>query len=139
VGVTMMCTRTGTAVTGPYTNLGTVTAKDDTGQTVTASNPDHYIGINPSIAIVKKTNGIDNDTPPGPTVAMGSPITWTYLITNTGDVTLSAVAVTDNKVGAIACPATTLAAGATMTCPATGTAVRRQYTNMGTVSAKAPN
>ena len=46
-------------------------------------------------------------TPPGLTVATGSTVTWAYTVTNTGNVALSNVSVTDNKIGAIACPAAT--------------------------------
>ena len=42
----------------------------------------------------------------------GSTIAYTFLVTNTGNVTLTSVGVTDPKVGAVTCPATTLAPGA---------------------------
>ena len=92
----------------------------------------------PAISIVKKTNGTNNNVAPGPTIPVGASVTWTYLVTNTGNVTLTNVAVTDNKIGAIACPATTLAAGDSMTCTAMGTAVAGQYTNIGSVTGKPP-
>ena len=77
---------------------------------------------------------------------MGSAITWTYAVTNTGSVTLSNVTVTDNKVAskAITCAGkrtdviTTLAPKATVTCTATGTAVAGPYTNTGTVTGTPP-
>ena len=34
---------------------------------------------------------------PGPFVPIGSAVTWTYLVTNTGNVPLSAVNVTDDR------------------------------------------
>jgi hypothetical protein len=89
----------------------------------------------PAVAIVKKTNGTDNDTGTGPKVAVGSTVTWTYVVSNTGNVALSSVAVTDDKAGPVTCPATTLAVGASMTCTKTGKAVKDQYTNVGTVTA----
>jgi uncharacterized repeat protein (TIGR01451 family) len=89
----------------------------------------------PRIALVKRTNGTDNDSGTGPLVAVGSQVTWTYVVTNTGNVDLLNVAVTDNKVGAITCPTATLAVGASMTCTATGTTVAGQYTNIGFVTA----
>ncbi|AKC86182.1 hypothetical protein WQ53_04735 [Pseudoxanthomonas suwonensis] len=61
-------------------------------------------------------------TSAGPYTA-GSTISYAFLVTNTGDVTLSDVAVTDPLPGlsAVACPATTLASGADMTCTASYT------------------
>ena len=40
-------------------------------------------------------NGDDANSSPGPQIAPGSPVTWTYTVTNTGDVALSNVQVTD--------------------------------------------
>src|SRR5712691_5634037 len=87
----------------------------------------------PSVSIVKSTNGQDANSPPGPVVTVGSTVTWTYLVTNSGGRDLTNVAVTDNQIGAVPCPATTLAAGTSMTCTTTGTAVAGQYSNIGTV------
>ena len=55
--------------------------------------------------------------------AAGTPVTYSYLVTNTGNVTLNPVTVTDPMPGlsAITCPATTLAPRATETCTATYT------------------
>jgi uncharacterized repeat protein (TIGR01451 family) len=88
-----------------------------------------------SVRIKKATNGQDADEAPGPTVPVGSPVTWTYVVTNTGTVPLTSVAVVDNPNGPVPCPKTTLAAGESMTCTATGTATPGQYTNVGTVTA----
>lgn len=38
-----------------------------------------------SIDLVKLTNGTDNNTPTGPIVPVGSPVTFTYNVKNTGD------------------------------------------------------
>jgi uncharacterized repeat protein (TIGR01451 family) len=92
----------------------------------------------PSIVIKKYTNGEDADVPTGPVVPVGSTVTWTYVVTNTGNVPLSAVAVNDSDLGAITCPANSLAVGATMTCSATGLAVAGQYANLGDVTGTDP-
>ncbi len=90
----------------------------------------------PAVDLEKHTNGVDADTPPaGPLVPIGSTVTWTYLVKNTGNVPLTGIAVTDNPIGAVTCPGTTLAPGAEMTCTATGTGVAGQYANTGTVTA----
>ena len=51
----------------------------------------------PGINLVKLTNGTDNDTPTGPIVPVGSTVTFTYVVTNTGNVPLSGVTVRDDN------------------------------------------
>jgi hypothetical protein len=93
--------------------------------------------VAPSIRIVKSTNGEDANEAPGPSINVGSPVTWTYVVTNQGTVELTNVVVSDDKVSGISCPGPTLAAGASMTCTAAGTATAGQYRNVGTVTASA--
>ena len=129
----MTCTATGTATQGQYTNLGTVT----TTQGATDNDRSHYLGIvpdAPAVDIEKSTNGQDADTAPGPELAVGTPVTWTYQVTNTGNTALTGITVTDDQVVAVTCDQTTLAVAETMTCTATGTATQGQYTNLGTVT-----
>lgn len=53
---------------------------------------------NPDIHIEKATNGVDADTlEEAPELSLGQDVTWTYVVTNTGNVPLSNVAVTDNQ------------------------------------------
>lgn len=87
----------------------------------------------PAIDIEKATNGEDADAPPGPTIVIGDPVTWTYVVTNTGEMTLVDVVVTDDQGVAVTCPQTTLAVAEVMTCTASGVAVEGQYTNTGIV------
>ena len=49
----------------------------------------------------------------------GEAIDYTYTVTNTGNVTLHDITLTDNPLGPITCPATTLAPAASTTCQAT--------------------
>jgi uncharacterized repeat protein (TIGR01451 family) len=86
----------------------------------------------PGIQIEKATNGEDADDPPGPTLIVGDPVTWTYVVTNTGDVELTGVQVTDDMIGAVTCPQDTLGVGDSMTCTAEGTVEAGQYANLGT-------
>ena len=88
-----------------------------------------------SVRIKKATNGQDADNAPGPTVPVGSTVTWTYVVTNTGNVPLSGVTVVDNPNGSVPCPKASLAAGESMTCTTTGVAIAGQYRNVGTVTA----
>jgi uncharacterized repeat protein (TIGR01451 family) len=137
-GDSMICTAGGTAQAGQYTNTGTAKGTAPSGQIVNASDPDNYFGSAPAISIVKKTNGTNNDMAPGLSITAGSAVTWTYIVTNTGNVTLTNLSVTDNKVAGVSCPATSLIAGASMTCSASGTAILGQYTNIGKVYGTPP-
>ena len=134
VSESMTCTKTGTAVAGQYTNTGTATGTAPTGSQVSDEDISHYVAEAPSIDIEKATNGQDADTGTGPLVVTGSTVTWTYVVTNTGDVTLINIVVNDNVEGTITCPQSTLAAGGSMQCTHTGTATTGQYTNTGAVT-----
>ncbi len=76
---------------------------------------------------------------------LGDTITWSFLVKNTGTVTASTVAVTDAKAGAVSCPVTTLAPGASTTCTAAGHTITQADVDAGVVSntataaAKAPS
>ena len=62
----------------------------------------------------------------------GDTIAYSFVVTNTGTVTVSSVAVTDPKVGTVSCPSTTLAPGASTTCTATYT-ITQADADAGTV------
>jgi uncharacterized repeat protein (TIGR01451 family) len=93
--------------------------------------------VGPSVEIKKFTNGEDADNPPGPEILVGSPVTWTYIVTNTGTVPLSGIVVTDiPSPGAITCVGPSpLPPSSSITCTATGAAVLGQYSNEATVNA----
>ena len=141
-GASDSCTITGVAVEGPYTNNATVDAVpvdsngDPLGERVTDEDPSNYTGVpnTPGITVEKTTQGQDADTAPGPRLAPGSVVTWTYVITNTGDVALGSVGLNDDVEGGISCPKTTLVPGESMTCTTSGTVIEGQYTNTATVS-----
>ncbi len=90
----------------------------------------------PAVDIEKATNGVDADTAPGPSIPAGNPVDWTYVVTNTGNVTLDAVTVADDRLGPITCPVSTLAPAASTTCSASGVAVAGAYVNTSTVTAQ---
>ena len=138
-GTSKTCTATGTAERGPYANLGSVTATDPFGTDVTDTDPSHYFGAASGIDIEKSTNGADADNAPGPVVPIGNPITWTYVVTNTGDTPLTGVAVTDDQGVTVTCPQANLAPNESMTCTApAATAEPGQYENVGTARASSP-
>ncbi len=134
-GESVTCQASGTAQPGQYTNTATVDALDFFEDEVSDTDPSHYFGEQPAIVIEKSTNGVDADQAPGPNITEGELVTWTYVVTNTGNVDLVDLTVTDDKIGTIPCPSATLAIGASVTCTAQGTAVTGQYTNTGTATA----
>ena len=88
-------------------------------QEVSDSDPVYFLAeepANPSIDIEKSVNGEDADVPPGPTVQLGSTVTFGYVVTNTGDVPLTDVSVVDSTLGPVTCPQTTLEVGETIEC-----------------------
>lgn len=114
-------------------NTATVTGNDapTVGNLLTASDTAKIFidapEFVPAISIEKTTNGSD-----GPSLLVGLPITWSYLVSNTGNTSLTTVYVIDSKGVSVVCPSTTLAAGASMTCLATGVATLGDYSNIGT-------
>jgi uncharacterized repeat protein (TIGR01451 family) len=97
---------------GAVDNTATATGKTPAGPTVTATDTETSpIVANPGIDLVKA------GTPNGDHA--GDSIEYTFDVTNTGNVTLSAVEVTDPKVGAVTCPVDMLAPLETTTCTAT--------------------
>ena len=86
-----------------------------------------------AIDIEKATNGVDADLPTGPVIPEGDPVSWTYVVTNTGNVALANVVVSDDQGVVVSCPLDTLAVGGSMICTAAGTAEAGQYANVSTV------
>jgi hypothetical protein len=122
------------AEAGQYANLGTVVGHYGDVE-VSDSDPSHYLGVippAPAIDIEKATNGEDADEPTGPEILVGDPVEWEYVVTNTGDVDLTDVTVTDDQLGAI-CGVSFLAVGDSFTCTVSGVAEAGQYANLGTV------
>ena len=85
-----------------YRNIGAVTvpgARDE--------DPSHYCNpAQPGIVIKKYTNGFDADNPDDsdvPQLQPGATVTWTYVVTNTGNITFAfaSVVVTDSHTGVI--------------------------------------
>ncbi len=136
-GEEMTCTsKIGTATAGQYANLASVSGKYGS-DTVNDTDPSHYFGTTTSITIEKATNGQDADAAPGPNVPVGDAVTWSYVVRNTSNVTLTDISASDDKEGAITCPKTTLVAGEEMTCTSKiGTATAGQYANLASVSGK---
>ena len=95
--------------------------------------------VPPGVDIEKLTNGQDADQIPGPSITVGSPVSWTYVVTNTATVNLTNVSVVDDRGVAVTCPKTVLAVNESMTCTGSGVAMLGQYRNVGTVTASSSN
>ena len=140
-GAFATCTATTAATTGPHVGEGTATAGAP-GRSVTSHASGSYEGFRASVKLAKTTNGSN-----GHHLPVGSPVTWSYEVTNTGSryAPLADVTVTDNRLpeSAIDCGAgsnvvPSLAPGASVTCTASGTAAKGWYHNTGTVTAAPP-
>jgi len=152
------CQATGIAAEGAdgsepfeYANKGTVNgcyegdpevAGDE--QCVSDEDPSHYYGVNPELDLEKHTQGFDADDPTGPYIEVGDTVYWLYQVKNTGNVDLTNVVVTDDKLAdtEINCGGTDednvielLAVGDTLNCTATGIATLGQYENNATAKA----
>ncbi|MBL7199460.1 MAG: SBBP repeat-containing protein [Anaerolineae bacterium] len=139
-GLSTTCTAAGTAKEGPHANRGTATGTPPGGlDDVSDWDDSHYYGAAPAIDLEKHTNGQDADTAPGPYILVGNPVTWTYAVTNTGNVTLTGIAVTDDQLGSIGCPVAVLPPGESVVCTAGGTAGLGGYANRGTVTGAPPD
>ena len=127
---------------GQYSNKATA-AGIFTSTTYTNSDLSHYLGVQPALIMDTLTNGHDADTPTGPSITAGEPITWTYIVTNTGDVTLTNIEVSDNNGTPLisgddedVCTIAALTPGSDESCQWPGkTAVEGQYVNIGTATA----
>jgi len=148
VGDVWVYSTTGTAVAGQYDNVGKATGSttDDAGHTTTVTDIDEssYFAANPKINIDKVTGDgpggalVDGD---GLTIQAGTPILWTYTVTNIGNVALSNVVVTDNQAGVTPVLNAALSTGEedgkldlsdVWVYTASGTAIAGAYTNTGT-------
>ncbi|HRW09886.1 MAG TPA: hypothetical protein P5121_32515, partial [Caldilineaceae bacterium] len=123
-------------------NTAIVNANDEEKQ-ATVETP---VDLDPILTIEKATNGQDADTPTGPIIRVGDPVTWTYVVRNIGPVTATNVTVTDNIAGVTPVYVSgdtnndgQLVPGEIWTYRATGTAGAGQYSNIGTVRGVAPD
>jgi hypothetical protein len=134
-GAQFTCQANGAAVEGQYVNSGIAVGVTANPQIVVDHDPSHYLGASGTINLEKHTNGFDADTvEESPYLDVGEEVTWSYIVRNEGNSTMTGIAVTDDQLGAITCPSDTLAVAEEMTCTATGTAVQGLYANTATVT-----
>ena len=144
VGGTMTCTASGTATANQYANVGTaegdyIDPNDGTTTTVNDTDPSHYFGADPSLDIEKWTQGQDADNATGPYIEVDDVVYWLYTVTNTGNVDLTNVVVTDNQGVTLDCgdgdnTIESLLIGEIKTCSGQDLAISGQYSNEGTAT-----
>ncbi len=101
---------------GSVTNVATAAATDQAGRGVTSNRDTVTVTADRTAALtVDKQAGVPTGS------AVGDTIDYTFLVENTGNVTLTNVNVDDPKVGSVSCPQNTLAPGEQMTCTGTYT------------------
>jgi uncharacterized repeat protein (TIGR01451 family) len=131
---------------GPIFNSAGVTGTLPTGEPTTPVTDTHEVPvtINAALSIKKYTNGEDADSGTGPVVAVGSTVTWTYVVANVGNVSLSNIVVTDDQgvtpvyAGGDADNDGKLDLNESWTYQATGVATEGQYVNVGTAKGTPP-
>jgi len=123
-------------------NRAVVNANDEEKE-ATVETP---VDLDPVLTIEKATNDQDADVATGPYLRVGDPVTWTYVVRNTGQVTATNVTVTDNITGVTPIYVSgdtnndgQLVPGEIWRYQATGTATAGQYSNIGTVQGTAPD
>lgn len=124
---------------GPYVNEGSVTAvpviNGSRLEPIGDTDLSHHTGsIDPAVTIEKTTNGVDADLAPGPELESGSVATFVYTVTNTGNVPLVDITVTDDQIGFV-CDVTALPIGQSVVCEETHVVVPGPYANVGSVTA----
>ncbi len=117
---------------GPLTNIVTVTATNSLNQPLTAT-------ATATVALTYTASLNVAKVPSSTTAAVGSQVTYTYTVRNTGNVTLTGLTLSDDKVGTITPGQTTLASGETTTGTGIYTVLERDLpgplTNIVTVAA----
>jgi archaellum component FlaG (FlaF/FlaG flagellin family) len=142
VGAATTCTGTHTLTqaeidAGHLLNSATVTGYGPNGAATTANDSvDTTVTPGPGITLTKSAGAPSGN-------AVGATIAYSFLVKNTGNVTLTSVGVTDPKVGTVSCPVSSLAPGATTTCTKTYTLTQADVDagsvfNTATASGKSP-
>jgi hypothetical protein len=85
-----------TIPTGQAAYVGSVSATGN-GQAVNASDAANTFGSAPAVGIQVMANGQDANSPPGPSVTAGQTVTFAYVVTNAGNISLMNVVVVDNN------------------------------------------
>lgn len=131
-GRTMTCTGTYTVteadgLAGSVTNTALAHGTTPGGTTVDSPPDSRTIGVATGLALSLTKSADDSRL-----YEVGDQVTYTYTVTNSGDGTLTGIAVVDDRATGITCQATTLVPGASTTCTGTYT-VTQQDAERGNV------
>ena len=124
------CTVTAAA---DFTNVATVTSDDPLGNDITDTDPSSIDVLAPGIDIRKNAEGADTQQ-----IVSGGTASFTIRVTNTGDVALSNVAVTDADAPGCASNIGALAVGAFYEYTCTITGILMDFVNTAIVSGTPP-
>ncbi|WP_313405296.1 hypothetical protein [Aeromicrobium sp.] len=135
-GATANCTADDYVVTQGDVNAGTVNNTADlvgtppSGVSLSRDGDSSRSTVTPltrlsELTLVKSASG----TP----TKVGDQVTYSFKVTNTGNTTVTGVAVTDPLVGAVSCPTGSLAPAASVTCTAAAYTVTQADVDAGTV------
>ncbi len=119
-----------------WNSFGFTGFRTDTGSQLTPAEPNKVgIVVNPyPLTLEKDVNGAHQPATPGLYVPSGQPVTYTYIVTNPGDLTVAGVNVTDNPAQTITCPSTQIPPHSSLTCTATaGPATAGPHADTATV------
>jgi len=97
---------------GSVTNIAVING-DPAGGTLTPPSDTETVNATQSPELSFDKQAVDTSF-----AAVGDTLNYTYVVTNIGNVDITDIAVTDDRIAAVACPVTTLAPTDTTTCEA---------------------
>ncbi|MFW6773799.1 beta strand repeat-containing protein [Nocardioides sp. CPCC 205120] len=122
-------------VAGAVVNVATAQGVDPDGDEVESNEDSTSTPVQvpaPSVALDKRAGAPVDVNSSGITDA-GDTIAYTFVVSNTGNVPLSSVAITDPLVSGLVCPAGVLAVGGSVTCTAAPYVITRDDVDAGSV------
>ena len=139
-GASTTCSAAGHPITqadvdaGVVSNTATAAAKAPSGSTINAAPSSTDTPVAQVSALTLTKSAAVTDVNADGKTGLGDKITWSFLVRNTGSVTVTSVAVSDAKAGAVSCPVTTLAPGASTTCTSAAYTITQADVDAGVVS-----
>lgn len=104
---------------GNYGLLARAVAYDPAGDEIDTTAPLSFfvpVSVGPAVALEFLVDGLNGDQPAGPRIREGEVMTFSYIVTNSGGVPLTGLGVSDDAVGVVTCPTSTLQPGDTLVC-----------------------